>query len=103
MDSKMNHVCYCGVRSKLTTSWTYENLGRRFWGCGNYRNRVKGCKFFSWYDPTVTEMSKAVIVRLLKKLLQWSKRERMKEFLEFCFLVLCFWWVLFWEKTFFSI
>ncbi|KAL4352203.1 hypothetical protein GQ457_06G008640 [Hibiscus cannabinus] len=75
MDSEMNRVCYCRVRSKLTMSWTYE-------------------------IPAVTERSKGVIIGLLKKMLQWSKRERMKEFLEFYFLVLCFWWVLFWEKNF---
>ncbi|KAL4280940.1 hypothetical protein GQ457_03G011290 [Hibiscus cannabinus] len=61
MDSEVNHVCYCDVRSKLTMSWTYENPGRRFWGCGNYRNGVRGCKYFSWYDPAVTERSKGVI------------------------------------------
>ncbi|KAL4279031.1 hypothetical protein GQ457_03G012550 [Hibiscus cannabinus] len=54
MDSEMNRVCYCGVRSKLTTSWTYEN-------------------------SVVTERSKGVIVGLLKKIVtmeQERKNER---------------------------
>ncbi|AES76534.1 hypothetical protein MTR_6g080910 [Medicago truncatula] len=36
--STLNHrtklVCYCGVDSPLVTSWTDENPGRRFHGCG---------------------------------------------------------------------
>ncbi|KAL4283375.1 hypothetical protein GQ457_16G014770 [Hibiscus cannabinus] len=60
-------------------SCTYENLGRGFWGCGNYRNGVRGCKYFSWYDPAVTERLKGVIVGLLKKIVameQERKNER---------------------------
>ncbi|KAL4379823.1 hypothetical protein GQ457_02G031700 [Hibiscus cannabinus] len=58
MDSKMNHVCYCGIRSKLTTCWIYEN--------------------------SVTEMSKGFIVGLLKKVIateQERKNERIVGFL----------------------
>ena len=29
-------TCKCGVRSSLTTSWSPNNPGRRFYGCGAY-------------------------------------------------------------------
>ncbi|KAL4379843.1 hypothetical protein GQ457_02G027580 [Hibiscus cannabinus] len=76
MDSEMNRVCCCGVRSKLTTSWTHENPGRRFWGCENYQNGVRGCNFFFWYNPAVTERSKGVIVGLLKKIVAMEQERK---------------------------
>ncbi|KAL4308852.1 hypothetical protein GQ457_01G030460 [Hibiscus cannabinus] len=68
MDLEMNRVCYCGVRLKPTTSWTYEN-------------------------PAMTERAKGVIVGLLKKIVAIEQERKNERILEFCFLVMCFWWV----------
>ena len=43
-----NFYCFCGVPAPLMRSWTDDNPGRRFVGCGNYK--MKPCKFFDWVD-----------------------------------------------------
>ncbi|KAI5347821.1 hypothetical protein L3X38_000708 [Prunus dulcis] len=60
-------IFQCGNQCRLTTSWTNNNPGRRFWGCADYGVR-RGCAFFEWYDPQVCERSKIVICGLLKRL-----------------------------------
>ncbi|KAL4342071.1 hypothetical protein GQ457_08G022970 [Hibiscus cannabinus] len=72
----LDRVCNCGARSTLTTGWTDENPGRRFWGCGNYGKGLKTCRFFVWYDPPVQNRSRSVIVGLLRKV---SAMEREKK------------------------
>jgi hypothetical protein len=59
-------VCDCGSEAPLVTGWTYDNPGRRFYGCGRYFQR-RECNFFRWYDPEVPERQKKIIRALLKK------------------------------------
>ncbi|XP_024010843.1 uncharacterized protein LOC112086204 [Eutrema salsugineum] len=40
--------CHCGKESVVKKAWTDDNLGRRFYGCGD-RN-WKSCNFFRWFD-----------------------------------------------------
>jgi len=68
-------VCYCGVDSPLVTSWTDENPGRRFHGCGRYFVKRK-CNFFRWYDPEVPDRQKKIIRALLRKNDELKKKER---------------------------
>ena len=42
IDDSVRRVCYCGTVSPLRTSWTAENPGRRFYGCGNYQVTKSG-------------------------------------------------------------
>ncbi|KAG5522558.1 hypothetical protein RHGRI_034645 [Rhododendron griersonianum] len=42
--------CGCGRRVVMRTSLTTKNLGRRFLGCINYKQK-NGCNFFVWIDP----------------------------------------------------
>jgi len=73
---KSNLVCYCGVDSPLVTSWTDENPGRRFHGCGKYWQRRK-CSFFRWFDPEVPERQKKIIRGLLKKNVALKNKEKL--------------------------
>ncbi|XP_021833751.1 uncharacterized protein LOC110773532 [Prunus avium] len=68
-------ICHCGNQCRLTTSWTDNNPGRRFWGCADYGVR-RGCAFFEWYDPQVCERSKIVICGLLKRLRKEEEENR---------------------------
>lgn len=68
-------LCRCGVESPLVTSWTDENPGRRFYGCGRYFVRRK-CNFFKWFDPEVPERQKKIIRALLKKNDELKNKER---------------------------
>jgi hypothetical protein len=68
-------VCDCGSEAPLVTAWTYDNPGRRFYGCGRYFQRRK-CNFFRWYDPEVPERQKKVIRALLKKNDELQDKER---------------------------
>ncbi|KAH1129834.1 hypothetical protein J1N35_001212 [Gossypium stocksii] len=73
-------LCYYGNPAKLNMSWSYDNPGRRFFGCKKFGNRFrKPCRFFSWFDPPLTPRSRVVLLRLLKKvrtLEDARKRER---------------------------
>ncbi|MBA0665026.1 hypothetical protein Goklo_004952 [Gossypium klotzschianum] len=41
-------VCYCGNATKLNTSWSNDNPGRRFFGCKKFGSGFKKqCLFFS--------------------------------------------------------
>lgn len=57
--------CLYGQQSPLATSWTAENLGRRFYGCANFRSG--GCGFFRWYDAEVCERGKDIMIWLNEK------------------------------------
>nr|XP_027102658.1 uncharacterized protein LOC113723898 [Coffea arabica] len=59
-------TCHCGKASKLRTSWTDENPGRRFFCCENY-GEGNGCGFFLWYDKPMCEQSKWLIPSLLRR------------------------------------
>ncbi|TKY75017.1 cyanogenic beta-glucosidase [Spatholobus suberectus] len=61
-------MCYCGHEAPLRTSWTDENLGHHFRGCGHYTvDGVNGYNFFEWHDLVVHECEKKIIRALLKK------------------------------------
>ena len=38
-EARSHMMCLCNVKAPLVTSWTKDNLGRRFYGCGLYKVR----------------------------------------------------------------
>ncbi|CAK8577851.1 unnamed protein product [Lathyrus sativus] len=60
--------CWCELESPLMTSWTYDNPGRRFHGCGNFKvMRKKGYNYFQWVDEDMSSRAKDVIRSLKDK------------------------------------
>ncbi|CAK8562913.1 unnamed protein product [Lathyrus sativus] len=60
--------CWCELESLLMTSWTYDNFGRRFHGCGNFKvMRKKVCNYFQWFDEDMSRCAKDVIRSLKDK------------------------------------
>ncbi|PIN03744.1 DNA topoisomerase [Handroanthus impetiginosus] len=49
----------------LRTSWTEDNLGRRFQCC---QNREGGCSFFKWVDDPLCPRARGIIPSLLRRL-----------------------------------
>ncbi|TKY71247.1 Histone deacetylase 6 [Spatholobus suberectus] len=43
--------CKCGALSKLKISWSKNNPGRRFYGCGKYNKSILHCDYLIWFDP----------------------------------------------------
>ncbi|XP_058740871.1 uncharacterized protein At4g04775-like [Vicia villosa] len=95
--------CYCGLDSPLVTSWTSQNPGRRFYGCGLYKLQGrKGCSFFDWYDEQITDRSQEVINSLLKKVTDLKKNDGLakkidddlKKKMKILVILLIFSWVL---------
>ncbi|XP_058752912.1 uncharacterized protein LOC131639290 [Vicia villosa] len=71
--------CFCDLDSPLTTSWTKENPGRRFNGCGLYKLQGrKGCNFFNWYDEEMSGRAKEVILSLMKRIDEDKKKDNLK-------------------------
>ncbi|KAL5137109.1 hypothetical protein HKD37_10G027527 [Glycine soja] len=75
--------CLCNIETPLVTSWTKENPGRRFYGCGLYKARNinldtgrKGCNFFQWHDPVGNNRQKKIIVGLMKEVDELKLREK---------------------------
>ncbi|KAK4264571.1 hypothetical protein QN277_025730 [Acacia crassicarpa] len=58
-------MCECGLFARLYTSWTEQNLGRRFFGCINYKHG-RGYGFFKWHDDEMGARAKDVINELLE-------------------------------------
>ncbi|XLR11281.1 hypothetical protein S83_039219 [Arachis hypogaea] len=49
--SKGQHPkCLCGLYVIISKSGTVENLGRLFFGCPRYKEKLPYCKFFVWVD-----------------------------------------------------
>ncbi|KAL4367135.1 hypothetical protein GQ457_05G029200 [Hibiscus cannabinus] len=90
MVAEMKCVGYCRASSTLKSGWTYENPCRRFWGCGNYRKWVRGCKFFCWYDLPVNARSKVVIVGLRRMVADMEKERKKEKSLGILVLVVVF-------------
>ncbi|KAL6555163.1 hypothetical protein OROGR_006421 [Orobanche gracilis] len=68
-------VCKCGVASPLVTSWSKENPGRRFYGCGRYEeDGRRKCTFFIWHDNEANARDKKLIAALLRKLDGMNKK-----------------------------
>ncbi|KHN31103.1 hypothetical protein glysoja_030754, partial [Glycine soja] len=60
--------CLFNIEAPLVTSWTEENPGRHFYGCGAYKDTGrKGCNFFQWHDPVGNICQKKIIVALMKE------------------------------------
>ncbi|CAK9175893.1 unnamed protein product [Ilex paraguariensis] len=65
---KMEHMsCYCGTGTKMFTSWRYQNPGRRFLRCKNHK-QSGGCGYFEWYDPSMCNQLKNIILDLLVRI-----------------------------------
>ncbi|KAK3020106.1 hypothetical protein RJ639_003730, partial [Escallonia herrerae] len=60
-------MCLCGKRSKIVTSWTYANPGRRFLSCSDFVVNG-GCGYFAWLDPPTCNRSRALIPGLLRNM-----------------------------------
>ena len=39
IEARSRVFCLCNVEAPLVTSWTEDNPGRRFYGCGQYKVR----------------------------------------------------------------
>ncbi|CAI9090838.1 OLC1v1025699C1 [Oldenlandia corymbosa var. corymbosa] len=73
MEEPIPPFCWCdnNKRSKIITSWTDDNPGRRFARCVD---KEHGCHFWVWIDPPMCERSTEVIPKLLGKINQLRKR-----------------------------
>ncbi|XP_057433476.1 uncharacterized protein LOC130726251 [Lotus japonicus] len=71
---RMVKVCGCGVEAPLLTSWTGDNPGRRFYGCGLFKVHGRRlCRFFEWYDDVGNAREKKVIALLTRKNAEMKK------------------------------
>lgn len=50
-------MCNCGrpAALKKVTDRSKETYGRWFWGCKNFNDRKRPCRFFEWYDADEPE------------------------------------------------
>ncbi|PHU22437.1 hypothetical protein BC332_07544 [Capsicum chinense] len=73
-DSMLNAEVRCNhsLLLHLKTSWSDNNLGRRFWSCPYYGSNK--CNFFLWRDGVVDERSKFIIPKLVKKVKDMNKK-----------------------------
>ncbi|CAN0884593.1 hypothetical protein LINGRAHAP2_LOCUS14888, partial [Linum grandiflorum] len=70
-------ICKCGARVVLLTSWTEENLGRRFYSCKlRYSNENNHCQFLLWLDPPIEGRSKEIINCLRRRLSKYERQNR---------------------------
>ncbi|XP_057426309.1 uncharacterized protein LOC130719715 [Lotus japonicus] len=84
-------LCDCGFEAPAVTSWTGENPGRKFYGCGLFKIHGKRvCRFFVWYDEyhglgkydksdEENAREKKIIGSLLRKIDAMKKKERLLE------------------------
>ncbi|XP_057438970.1 uncharacterized protein LOC130730850 [Lotus japonicus] len=84
-------ICDCGFQAPLVTSWTGDNPGRKFYGCGLFKKHGKRvCRFFVWYDEyhglvkcdrfdEEVAREKKIIGTLLRKIDDMKKKERLLE------------------------
>ncbi|KAL5138158.1 hypothetical protein HKD37_10G028407 [Glycine soja] len=76
-EARSRVFCLCNIEAPLVTSWTEENPGRRFYGCGLYKDiGTKGCNFFQWHDPVGNNRQKKIIVGLMKEVDELKLREK---------------------------
>ncbi|KAK8601565.1 hypothetical protein V6N12_051395 [Hibiscus sabdariffa] len=79
-------ICRCGLKAKIATSWTDDNPGRRFFGY-KYYGREGHCRFFAWYDATLTPRARVVIVGLLRKVKKMERARRIERICWLCLLI----------------
>ncbi|TKY48452.1 hypothetical protein E2542_SST25871 [Spatholobus suberectus] len=61
-------VCKCGALSKLKISWSDDNPGKRFYGCGNYNGSIGRCDYFIWYNPLTNDFHANLFNKLKKEI-----------------------------------
>ncbi|KHN37470.1 hypothetical protein glysoja_036247, partial [Glycine soja] len=71
--SQTHVMCLCNVEVPLMPSWTKENPGRNFYGCGLYRARNN---VYYWFCFVVNSHEKMIIVALMKKVDELKVREK---------------------------
>ncbi|XP_006584209.1 uncharacterized protein [Glycine max] len=71
IEARSRVFCLCNVEAPLVTSWTEDNPGRRFYGCGR-----KGCNYFKWHNLVANIHQKKIIVALMKKVDELKLREK---------------------------
>uniref|UniRef100_A0A803MWV1 GRF-type domain-containing protein n=1 Tax=Chenopodium quinoa TaxID=63459 RepID=A0A803MWV1_CHEQI len=85
------HICKCGYPTYNLTSWTKQNLGRRFQACHFLEQDTdsRGCDYLKWVDIEMTEWQnnmtnslmayvnvQKIVLRMLKKELVDMKAEK---------------------------
>eukprot|EP00256_Glycine_max_P043977 XP_006595306.1 uncharacterized protein LOC102666198 [Glycine max] len=76
-ETRSRMLCLYNVEAPLVTSWTEDNPGRRFYGCGLYKvTGRKGCNYFEWHDPVANIRQKKIMVTLMKKVDELESREK---------------------------
>ncbi|XP_057465413.1 uncharacterized protein LOC130755079 [Actinidia eriantha] len=89
-------TCHCGKRSRLKTSWTDHNPGRRFLGCPQYGS-VGACGFFSWVDPPLCARARQIIPGLLRRTNDLQAKLQVHRRREKWFIVcIVMSWIFFW-------
>ncbi|GLT59819.1 hypothetical protein SLA2020_326170 [Shorea laevis] len=60
--------CECGLAPVLRTTLTFQNMGKRFWGCPNFLIG-KPCKFFHFIlgDKVIEGRARDLLLRLKDK------------------------------------
>ncbi|OMP03416.1 Zinc finger, GRF-type [Corchorus olitorius] len=70
-------LCYCKQVSPISTAWTKENAGRRFYGCSRFKEG--GCKFFDWYEePLPKRVGDMLFALREKKIKLGNENQRLK-------------------------
>ncbi|XP_075668549.1 uncharacterized protein LOC142638397 [Castanea sativa] len=59
--------CHCGKIAPVKTSWTGENIGRRFWACEKY-GVDDTCGYFVWLDPPPCARGRELLPLLREKI-----------------------------------
>ncbi|KAK8545101.1 hypothetical protein V6N13_066409 [Hibiscus sabdariffa] len=58
-------LCNCGDKCPMWTAWkNTEYIGRRFFGCPNYKIKTKKCQFILWVDGILSERATSLIYQL---------------------------------------
>ncbi|KAL4353003.1 hypothetical protein GQ457_06G017740 [Hibiscus cannabinus] len=61
--SVTNGFCGCGDKCPVWTAWkNTENIGRRFFGCPNFK--TKNCYFVLWIDEILPKRARSLIYQL---------------------------------------
>ncbi|KAL4340360.1 hypothetical protein GQ457_08G016130 [Hibiscus cannabinus] len=82
-------LCQCGVPAALRTSWTKDNLGRKFFGCPNFQKKARNCLSFKWFDAKILDRTKVVIVGLLKSKGAMEKARKTEPVIWVIYLAFC--------------
>ncbi|KAH1194357.1 hypothetical protein GmHk_19G055171 [Glycine max] len=77
LEPRSHIMCLCNVEAPLVTSWTEDNPGRRFYGCGLYKViGRKWCNYYEWHDPLANSCEERIIVTLMKNVDELKFREK---------------------------